>query len=252
MGEGKLLKEIFKKQLRKTGMVRSLEMENHDLKHRLKIIETDNKNLLKEIKILEKKQETLEDLNNKNVDLTGCVRGVSSDAGKPAILEYILDNVKKNEKILDVGFGSGIYCKMLRAFNYKNIEGVDVYNKNISEMGLDQIYDQIYIENILDFDFKYYDLIIFGDVLEHIELEHAKNLLSSYINENKCNRIIVSIPYEYEQDEVYGNRYEKHLQSEVNKEFMEEHYPYLKLIDLSIMPHTGGYIATYVWNKIDP
>jgi len=148
-----------------------------------------------------------------------------------------------------VGFGSGIYGKLLRAFNYQNIAGVDAYGDNIKELGQDRIYDNIYIENILDFDFKYYDLIIFGDVLEHIELELAKNLLKRFIEENKCDNIVVSIPYEYEQDEIYGNPYEKHLQPNVNQEYMKKHYPYLQLIDESIMPHNGGILATYIWKK---
>ena len=116
-------------------------------------------------------------------------------------------------------------------------------------MGLDKIYDNIYIENILDFDFEYYDLIIMGDVLEHIELEYSKKLLSEFIKNNKCGYIIVSIPFEYKQGEAYGNPYEKHLQPNVNKEYMEEHFPYLQLIDTSKIPLRGGTIATYVWNK---
>lgn len=30
-------------------------------------------------------------------------------------------------------------------------------------MGLDRIYDNIYIENIIDFEFEYYDLILLGE-----------------------------------------------------------------------------------------
>lgn len=167
------------------------------------------------------------------------LRGVSADEGKLSVLKYILENIEKDAKILDVGFGAGIYGKILRAFYYQNIDGLDVYGENIEEMGLDKIYDNIFIENILDFDFDFYDLIIMGDVLEHIDLKEAKKLLSRFINNNKCDHVIVSIPYEYEQDEVYGNKHEKHLQSEVTAEYMEEYYPYLKLIDSGIMAHCG-------------
>lgn len=229
-------------------MVRSLEIENKNLKSQINNLKVDNDRLIHEINILEiEKQEKSREISegsDKNF-----IRGVSTDAGKPEILKYILENVKKNDRILDVGFGSGLYCKMLRAFNYKNIDGIDIYDKNIVEMGLDKIYDHIYIEDILDFDFEYYDLIIFGDVLEHIELDSAKHLLSRIIEEDKCNHIIISIPYEYEQEEVYGNEYEIHLQSDVNEEFMEKHYPYLKLIDSSIIPQRGSIIATYIWKK---
>jgi poly(ribitol-phosphate) beta-N-acetylglucosaminyltransferase len=88
-----------------------------------------------------------------------------------------------------------------------------------------------------------------GDVLEHIELESAKELLSNFIKKNKCSHIIVSIPFEYEQDSIYGNKYEKHLQPDVNEEYMKEHYPYLKLIDSSAIPERNSSIATYVWDE---
>jgi len=287
----KFLKEPIKKQMRKTGMVRELEMDKQRLteekrrlteeKRRLteekqKLTEikqrlTEEKQKLTEIKqrLTEEKQklteeneymknqiESLKDeketlsieLDRNAYSLSKDLRGNSADEGKAATIKYILENVGKGDKILDVGFGSGVYGKLLRAFYYQNIDGVDVYDKNIKELGLDKIYDTIYIENILDFDLDYYDLIIFGDVLEHIELKLAKNLLSKLISENKCGKIIVSIPYKYEQDEIYGNPYEKHLQPEVTSEYMEKHYPYLKLIDESTLP-LGGIIGVYVWEK---
>jgi hypothetical protein len=86
-----------------------------------------------------------------------------------------------------------------------------------------------------------------GDVLEHIELESAKKLLSRFIS-GKCGQIIVSVPYEYEQDELYGNKHEKHLQPETNELFVEKHYPCLKLIDMAIST-SGHTIATYYWKK---
>lgn len=174
---------------------------------------------------------------------------MSADAGKPTILKYILENIKKQEKVLDVGFGSGLYGKLLRTFYYQNIDGIDIFGEHLEESGLQFIYDNIFIEDILDFDFEFYDLIIMGDVLEHIELEAAKKLLTKFIEENKCNHLIVSIPFESKQDEFQGNVYEKHLQSEVTPKYMEENYPYLNLIDLYYNPELETIKAIYVWNK---
>ena len=229
--------------------INSLEQE------KLKITE-DNLRTLKgkeeEIKSLEqaKQKYSFERSEIVGFSLKNNIRGISTDAGKTNIIKYILENISKDAKILDVGFGSGVYGKLLRAFYYENIDGLDIYGENIKEMGLDVIYNNIFIENILDFDFDFYDLIIMGDVLEHIELDSAKKLLSRFIDGNKCNHIIVSIPYEYEQDEVYGNKYEKHLQPKVTYGYMKENFPYLKLIDSEIMTHNGGVIATYIWNRI--
>ena len=293
-----MIKNIIRKQIKKTGTYRALENKNEKLKKQLKTlnkekikISEDNikiinkkdeqiKNLLKEsenkINILqlekirisedntrminekesqiknleqEKQKYKVEKSQKAGFSLKTDLRGVSTEEGKANILKYFLENIKKDAKILDVGFGSGVYGKLLRTFYYQNIDGLDVYGDNIKEMGLDLIYDNIFIENILDFNFDFYDLIIMGDVLEHIELESSKKLLSRFIDENKCDTIIVSIPYEYEQDEVYGNRYEKHLQSNVTYQYMKENFPYLKLIDSKIMTHNGGVIATYIWNR---
>jgi len=212
------LKEPTKKQIRKTGMVRELQID----KQKLKI---QNKNLTNEVSRLKTQIEELRRENQiserSSYSLKKTLRGISADVGKLAIIQYVLENVDKKTRILDVGLGSGVYGKLLRAFYYRNIDGIDVHGENIDELGLDVIYDNIYIENILDFDFEHYDLIIFGDVLEHIELELAKNLLERFIEEDKCENIIVSIPFEYEQDEMYGNLHEIHLQPDVNSEYYQ-------------------------------
>lgn len=245
-----MLKRVIKNQIRKTGMVRELEMNNENLRRELISLENDNHNLKNQLLNLkhENKRLQTEKPQELGYSLNRDLRGVSPDAGKPAILKYILDNIPKDAKILDVGFGSGVYGKLLRALYYQNIDGIDVYGQNIEAMGLNKIYDNIFIENILDFDFNYYDLIIMGDVLEHIELETAKKLLSRFIEGKKCSSLILSIPYEYEQGELYGNTYERHLQPEVTAEYMKEHYPYLKLIDSSMMANSKNILAVYVWN----
>ena len=234
--------------------INNLKYENKKLKDLLKNTQTERQNLENQIKDLKIQNQKFLSERSELVgySLKTGFRGMSTDAGKPAIVKYILENVDKNSKILDVGFGSGVYGKLLRAFLYQNIDGIDVYEDDIKEMGLDKLYDNIYIKNILDFDFEYYDLVIMGDVLEHIELESAKKLLSGFVKKNKCGNIIVSIPYEYKQGEAYGNPYEKHLQPNANMEYMEKHYPYLQLIDTSPIPRRGGIMATYVWNKYMP
>jgi len=246
-----MIKEVIKNQIRKTGMVRELEMKNENLQDQVNELKNKIEVLNNQVNFLEGENNTLRFEKSEMVgfSLKRGLRGVSPDAGKSTIIKYILDNIPKDARILDVGFGSGVYGKLLRAFYYLNIDGIDIYSQNIEEMGLDKIYDNIFIENILDFDFDYYDLIIMGDVLEHLELESAKKLLSRFIEDMKCSILIISIPYEYEQDELYGNIHEKHLQPEVNAEYMEEHYPYLKLIDSSMMANSKNILAVYIWNR---
>lgn len=234
-------------------MFRELEMKNEKLQGQINELKNEIDVLKNQVNLLEGENKKLRFKKSEMVgfSLKRGLRGVSPDEGKPAIMKYILNKISKDARILDVGFGSGVYGKLLRAFYYQNIDGIDIYGQNIEEMGLDKIYNKIFIEDILDFDFEYYDLIIMGDVLEHIELETAKGLLSRFIKDNKCGSMIISIPYEYEQDKVYGNKHEKHLQPDVTAEYMKEHYPYLKLIDSSTMVHSNSILAVYVWNRDD-
>ena len=44
------------------------------------------------------------------------MRGSSGDVGKTVFLDWVLNNVGRDEKILDVGFGGGVYGKILKAF----------------------------------------------------------------------------------------------------------------------------------------
>ena len=278
-----MIKELIKKQIKKTGTYRVVEIETQKLEKQIqtldkvrqtqitaleKQIETsqkDKKQLNNQIQTLQKDKNQLNNqiqtlqkdkqaLKNERPRLAGysmksSPRGVSSEVGKPIILKYILENIKKHQKVLDVGFGSGVYGKLLRTFYYKNIDGIDIFDKNLEEFSLDLIYDNIYIENILEFDFEFYDLIIMGDVLEHIEMEAAKKLLTKFIEEKKCKHIIVSIPFESKQDEIHGNVHEIHLQDKVTPRYMEKHYPYLHLIDLYYNSELGTIKAVYIWNE---
>jgi len=251
-----MIKKFIKNQIKKTGTVRELEMKNKNLKSQINDLNKSNQQFENKINVLNlDNQQLLLKLKEKS-ELAGFslktnLRGISAYEGKIPVIKYIVENVKKNSKILDVGFGAGAYGKLLRAFYYENIDGLDVYGENINEMGLHLIYDNIYIENIMDFNFKYYDLIIMGDILEHIELDSAKKLLLTFIEKSKCGQMIISVPYEYEQDELYGNYHEKHLQPHINKEYMEKHYPYLNLLSQEIILSSGHIISTYFWKKED-
>lgn len=263
-----MIKKLIKKQIRKTGMFRELKRDKKNLQNRINNLNKEKKQLLNQLNDLnEINQELNHQINtlksdNKNLhlelkekaayvgfSLQDNLRGLSCDEGKIPVLKYIIENVNKYETILDAGFGAGAYGKLLKALYYQNIDGLDVYDKHINEMGLNLIYDSIFIENITDFDFEYYDLIILGDIIEHLDLESAKQLLLKFINENKCSQMIISVPYEYEQDELYGNSHEKHLQPEINEKYMEKHYPFLNLISKVKSSDSGHFIATYYWKN---
>jgi hypothetical protein len=143
---------------------------------------------------------------------------------------YLTQNFDKKSTVLDVGCGHGFYYKLLN-HHFEKIDAVEVWDPYIQEYDLRSMYDNVYNTNILDFEFDYYDIIIMGDILEHIDLENAKNLLNKLIN--KCREIIVVVPYNLPQDEVFGNKYEIHLQPNLSDVVMETEYPMLELININ-------------------
>ncbi len=177
-------------------------------------------------------------------------RGFSTQTGKQEIIDYIKQNISKDAKILDAGFGCGIYARLLRKEGYNFIDGVDIYEHGIKELKLDKYYDNIFITDILEFDFTYYDLIILGDVLEHLSPEDSKQLLENWICDSKMGRLIISIPYQLKQSGTHQNPHEEHLQSQVTAEYMKVNYPYLNLLYSGEMVDVPGkIIAVYTWQK---
>jgi hypothetical protein len=177
------------------------------------------------------------------------MRGTSTQTGKVESIDYILKNIPKDATILDVGFGAGTYGSLLRTAGYEHIDGVDIYEEHIFGMGLDLIYDNIYIIDIMAFEFDHYDLVILGDVLEHLTLEAAKELVNKYTSE-KVNNLLVSVPFMLQQEQIGDNPHEVHLQPDITEEYMAEHFPMLDLLYVGEFVEDPKYeIGVYVWRK---
>lgn len=153
--------------------------------------------------------------------------GTSYKYFKKDVRNYIIDNFKKNIEILDVGCGEGTYYDLLKDY-FANIDGVEVYAPNIEKYELRSKYRHIYNKDIRDFEYKYYDLVIFGDILEHLEVEEAQKVLRYAIEHSL--EVIVAVPYMYEQGIVEGNTYEIHKQDDLTPENVLERYPELELL----------------------
>ena len=146
---------------------------------------------------------------------------------KEQIREYLTDRFPEKAKVLDVGAGSGTYINLL-GYYFKNIEAVEIYEPNIENYKLRDRYKEVYNINIVNFKYKYYDLIIFGDVIEHLSVEDAQNVLEYAYD--RCKEMVVAVPYQYKQEEIDGNKYEIHIQDDLTPENVLERYPYLELL----------------------
>jgi len=137
-----------------------------------------------------------------------------SEIGTLKIVKIIKSNPQC--KILDIGCGEGKWGKLLKDF--VRIDGIEVYKPYIEKYNLNQYYNKIYNVDMRDFNlYPRYDIIILGDVLEHISKEDAVLFISRL--KQRVTNIFLSIPITFcPQGEVDGNKYEKHLYHWSDKE----------------------------------
>ena len=95
---------------------------------------------------------------------------------KKEVGEYLIDIFPKDSLVLDIGPGEGVYYELLK--NNFILDCVEIFNPYIQEFNLRQKYRIVYNKDIKDFEFnEYYDLIILGDVLEHLTVFDAQIVL---------------------------------------------------------------------------
>lgn len=144
---------------------------------------------------------------------------------KQEIADYLKRKFKKDASVLDVGAGEGTYLNYLQDY-FDNIEAVEIFKPNIDNYRLEERYKKVYNIDIRDFTYDYYDIIIFGDIIEHLEVNDAQNVLKYAYN--RCKEMIVAVPYLNPQGIEEDNIYEIHKQDDLTDEIMKERYPYLK------------------------
>lgn len=146
---------------------------------------------------------------------------------KNDVSNYLKQKFKPNAKILDVGAGEGTYYNYLNDY-FKEIYAVEIFKPNINNYNLNKKYKKVYNIDIKNFKYDKYDIIIFGDVIEHLTIKEAQEVLKYAYN--RCKEMIVAVPYELEQGIAEDNIYEIHKQADLTPNIMKERYPYLKCL----------------------
>ena len=149
----------------------------------------------------------------------------SSTIYKQEVKEYLISKFHPNIRILDVGAGEGTYYDLLSDY-FKNIDAVEVFKPYIDKYNLKDKYNEVFNKNIKDFKYVYYDAIIFGDIIEHLSIEEAQEVLD--YAKDRCKELIVAVPYQNKQGIEEGNVYEIHKQDDLTPKNMLERYPMLK------------------------
>lgn len=150
----------------------------------------------------------------------------SYDYGKIEVVNYIYQHFAPNSTCLDVGACDGKWHGLLG--HYLTMDAVEIFEPNIEEHQLRYKYRHVYNCDILDYHYSWYDLIIFGDVLEHMTVRDAQEVLRWA--RPRCSDMIIGVPFLYPQEEIYGNPYERHIQDDLTPELFDERYPGLELL----------------------
>lgn len=141
----------------------------------------------------------------------------SHNIGKAEVVAWIREHFSPSATILDVGACDGKWRDYLPEYT---MDAVEVWTP--SAEAIKDKYRTVINENIVGLKYKKYDLIIFGDIIEHLSVEDAQTVLK--YAKGKCKDLIVAVPFLYPQGELYGNPYERHIQDDLTDEIFNERY----------------------------
>lgn len=114
--------------------------------------------------------------------------------------------------ILDIGAGEGTYARLLRPLlPDAKIMGVEVWGPYLTDYRLAELYDWVLLGDARELDLPAADVVILGDVLEHMAHDEALDL---WARSRAAARLAVfaSIPVIHApQGAVNGNVYETHV-----------------------------------------
>jgi hypothetical protein len=135
----------------------------------------------------------------------------STNIFKPQTVSYIQDNFSTVSRILDVGAGIGTYSNFLTPLGYSSIDAIEIFEPYVTDYHLHSKYSKVFNESVTTTTVNWadYDLIIFGDVLEHLSVQDSLQTLNKIPS---TANVIIAVPFNAPQGVHYNNVYETHLQ----------------------------------------
>lgn len=134
---------------------------------------------------------------------------------------------KNIRTVLDIGAGSGTYARLLGG-DVGRIDAVEAWEPYIDEYKLHDLYDTITVADVRTLARSigylagtYYDLIIFGDIIEHMSTADGMHVWDWA--KTVASHGLLSVPtVHWPQDHVGGNPYEAHVQDLLTVEDYEK------------------------------
>lgn len=91
--------------------------------------------------------------------------------GKLDVMVQLKNALKKGSSCLDVGPCDGVWSYILG--DYFKMDAVEIFLPYIKQWNLIDRYDHVFNMSITDFKYMWYDVVIFGDIIEHLTVHEA-------------------------------------------------------------------------------
>lgn len=176
-----------------------------------------------------------------------------SDAqGKDVILSWVKEINPRT--VLDIGPGAGAYSDLLREHvNAWQFNALEVWEPYIGKFNLRQKYDHVTVGDIRTVNkdvIESYDLVIIGDVIEHMTKDEARSALLTLTRPHffQNYNLIISFPVLHlDQGDYEGNPYEAHVDHWTFDEMVE----FCKENNLRVISSGHGDVLAWFWIGVD-
>jgi cyclopropane fatty-acyl-phospholipid synthase-like methyltransferase len=168
---------------------------------------------------------------------------VSNPETKPWIAKQLL--ALKPRTVLDVGAGKGLYLNLVYDVLGKHnvhVTGVEVWEEYVNFFMLEMRYDKLVKADVRDMQEFNYDLVILGDVLEHMSKDDALALWTKISKQAKYAVIAIPVVH-HPQDAVNGNPFEVHVKEDWTTTEVLESFP--GIIDHAEFSVCGAFLAKF-------
>jgi SAM-dependent methyltransferase len=153
------------------------------------------------------------------------------------------------QSVLDVGPGEGHYLEFIKGFVGDDIrvDGIEIWEPYVERFQLDKRYDNLYVGDVRNHENFDYDLVVFGDVLEHMSEEDALRVWDKA--SKQARYAIISIPIIHHPQGVHdSNPYEVHVEEDWSTKKVLDSFH--SIVDYKEFDVTGVFIAKFIGNEV--
>jgi hypothetical protein len=168
----------------------------------------------------------------------------NGDIFESYIVEYLNDKFTKSAKVLDIGGLDSKWVRMLGSY-FNHVDYVESFKSNIERYDLKKLYSNVHLNNFLDYEFDYYDMVISNNIFEYTTQEEATNWFNKV--RDKIGEIIIVVPFERIQfsNGLYENV--SNLQHGLTPLNILKRYPMLKLMKWTEQRSDDGKRKVFAW-----